>query len=839
MTPNRRAAILLCADFPPSLEVASRRMAAFANVLQQCELDVYVVSAFGGAHIEMYQKIAPNVFAVPVAPPRSFLARISVAAKAFLGRDFGSSVGGRATHEARQDRLLSKLFTRVMTFVTVIDRYKVWSYRAYRSARRLLKARDVAIVVASGPPYSALVAGAYLARRLGARCLIDLRDPLPSSGANEAQSSIFSGLLEQRIERHVVNSADMIFCVSRGLTELLSKKHDLAVHRIFNLPNGFDTAVVSRAPQTGHRLTIVFAGGLYSNRRVDVFFNALGQLLLQRTVDRSKITVKFIGATPSPGWTKIQQDAESAGCADVVQIHGRMGMEALASHMDGATVLLNLAQRQPIQVPAKTYEQLVGGCEVLTICENDSDTGQVLQSIPGAHVVEPDDHAGMLQTLQDLYQRHVRDGLMRQFDPLAIAEHSRKRQDERMRECVSTLLRIKPRVLFVESSMDGTVGGSHISLLHLVRGIRKHGFEPAVVFYSSHELLSSFRSLAISVHLIPGRAAWKSKTSGLSFVVQIANSVAVRVFFVYSFFRFLVLLRKAKIDIVHLNNSVFDPTGAWLLAAKLLGKPCVVHERGWPVTTTWLRRRLALRYDQIICISDAVRRNLLSLNLGPLNLVTIHNGVDVNSAGSPKATELVRAEFHLEPNCRLVGVVGNIQPWKGHDVVIRAIAAIKPEFPDLVCLIVGDVSKGLDPNFEYYLSLRKLIADSGLEKNIVLTGFRKDVANYMTAMEIVIHSSVEPEPFGRVLIEAMVARKPLVATNAGGVPEIVRDGVTGYLVAPGSVSQMASKIAILLRDSDLRLQMGRRGHETVVDKFDIELTSSAIANVYRKLTATI
>lgn len=393
------------------------------------------------------------------------------------------------------------------------------------------------------------------------------------------------------------------------------------------------------------------------------------------------------------------------------------------------------------------------------------------------------------------------------------------------------------RILYVECSLDGTVGGSHISLLYLVAGMKKLGYVPVVVFRSRHSLLSRFDELGITIHILPGRRHWKSDNRLLAPFVRIMNSFVSRLANVVSFARIFALLGKERIALVHTNNSVFDSALSWLLAAKLRGIPCVAHERGFTVDCPPFIGLAVRNFAAIICISDAVRRSMLALNLGRLKLVTVHNGIDVTQSQATRTTTEIREEFGIAPSRQIVGIVGNIQPWKGQDVVIRAVALLRKEVPDIVCLIIGDVSKSFQLDVAYLDSLQRLIADEKLHGHVIMTGYRRDVASYMNAMDVVIHSSIDPEPFGRVLLEAMSVRKPLVAAAAGGVPEIVVDGTTGFLFTPGDATELAAHLCDLLRDMGKRTLMGNNGYDRVVSEFNVNRTTEAISEVYKSALA--
>lgn len=137
----------------------------------------------------------------------------------------------------------------------------------------------------------------------------------------------------------------------------------------------------------------------------------------------------------------------------------------------------------------------------------------------------------------------------------------------------------------------------------------------------------------------------------------------------------------------------------------------------------------------------------------------------------------------------------------------------------------------------YYGEVVKLIKQYGLEDRIILTGYRKDIPPLMKLMHVIVHASIQPEPFGRVIIEGVAIGKPVVATAAGGPIDIVRDGVTGILVNPGDILQMADSIISLLTDTHLLKKMGENGRRRVEKIFTKERYAAQVIEIYDHLLA--
>ena len=285
------------------------------------------------------------------------------------------------------------------------------------------------------------------------------------------------------------------------------------------------------------------------------------------------------------------------------------------------------------------------------------------------------------------------------------------------------------------------------------------------------------------------------------------------------------LFRAERPDVVYLANAVTTNLDG-VIAGALCGLPIIVHEKG-------LRRigpveRLLSRWvDTCIGMTEEVTAHARARGIRARRFCTIYDGINCD-AFAPGGGAAVRGEFGIPADAPLVGIVGHLQRWKGQLVVVEAVARARERHPELRCLIVGGVHRlGED----YADELRARIAALGLEQNVILTGARRDVAACMDAMDVVIHSSIRPEPFGRVLIEAMALGRPVIAPRLGGPREIVVDGETGVLVAPRDAEALAAAIAILVGDPARRVAMGRAARERVDHVFDIRHHVHAIEHV--------
>lgn len=384
------------------------------------------------------------------------------------------------------------------------------------------------------------------------------------------------------------------------------------------------------------------------------------------------------------------------------------------------------------------------------------------------------------------------------------------------------------RILYVDSNVDGTIGGAYFSLLYLVTELDRGRYEPLVAFSASTSLAPQFEAVGVRTVVRPLAPAVKFRGRVGRLAAKPANFLLG---FVLEPIRLAQFLRRQRVSLVHLNNSIIR-NHPWMVAALLARVPCVTHERGINERFSLRTRLLARSLRAVICISAAVRDNLVSKGLGRLHLVTIPNGLDPESMCARREAAQVRAELGLAPEQRLIGVIGNVKPWKGQEVVVRAMGLLRDRYPDLACVFVGDTSQG---ERDYVRRIESLAEELGLAQRIKITGYRSDVADYLAALDIQVHASIAPEPFGRVLLEAMAFSKPLVASGGGAVPEIVIDGETGLLFQPGAPEDLARCIGRLLDDPALAGQMGRAGLARLQEHFSIAANVRETQILYARL----
>ena len=289
--------------------------------------------------------------------------------------------------------------------------------------------------------------------------------------------------------------------------------------------------------------------------------------------------------------------------------------------------------------------------------------------------------------------------------------------------------------------------------------------------------------------------------------------------------RLRALVRERRVAVVHANGiAAHLYAGA---AARLEGVPALfhLHDRlsgGW--SGQGVVNALARRVPATAIVTPS-RFLAESLGLPRARVVVIPNGVE-----EPLANEAPSGAGRDEAATRTVVWCGRLQRWKGAHVFLAAAARVHRKRPDTRFVVVGGTLFGLER--EYAAELDRLAARQGLSGAVRFTGQLADPWPELRRADVVVHSAVEPEPFGLVVVEAMLAGRAVVAAAAGGPAEIVEDGVTGLLTPPGDAEGLAAAVDRLLDDDALRARLGRTARDAARTRFSARGMASRVEDVY-------
>ena len=383
----------------------------------------------------------PGVGAVPVdLPPRPFIDG-AVALKRMFIRHPRMRASTASTGEGAQGSTRRSGFAKIRDayfgYVYFIDGYKRWAWRAARAAIRAGSQNRVTLILASGPPHSTLIAGAFAARMLRVPFVADLRDPWSDDVNGALHRRGCERKLLSSIEHAVLASASAITSTGATLAGLLAARNETLRGRLHLIRNGYDGAVCRPATGTNGRLSILFAGELYVGRDPFPFLHALEWLLGQPGVDSSRVQVTFMGKADAYDGKKLSEFLKGTRSVSVVKVIPPQSQAAVATAVEQSTVLLNLAQGQRLSVPAKTFEHLASGRENLLICEDDCETARLVVGIAGVNQVDPKDFPRLTATFLSLYNRHVLLGKLTSPDAAEIVRFSRESSNDEFLKLLS------------------------------------------------------------------------------------------------------------------------------------------------------------------------------------------------------------------------------------------------------------------------------------------------------------------------------------------------------------------------------------------------------------------
>ncbi len=306
---------------------------------------------------------------------------------------------------------------------------------------------------------------------------------------------------------------------------------------------------------------------------------------------------------------------------------------------------------------------------------------------------------------------------------------------------------------------------------------------------------------------------------------------------IYALSKLYFLILRGRYDIVHCHTSKGGFIGrlaAWLAKVRVIiySPHGDIFEGYFGKIKTrffiWLERFSVRFTDKIITLTKSGIEPYIKAGIGQKSQFDyIYNGVDVERLRKRKVDRIQkRQEIGVENDCFLVVTAGRLVPVKGHTYLITALAQVITEIPNIRLVFLGDG--------ELRGELLGQAETLGLEKHVLFLGMRSDVPEIISCSDLFVLPSVN-EGFGVVLLEAMVMKCPIVATNVGGVPEVVLDGETGILVPLKDPAQLARGIIRLLKDRPLAFQMAECGYQRLKACFDIRETVSKTENLYREL----
>lgn len=364
----------------------------------------------------------------------------------------------------------------------------------------------------------------------------------------------------------------------------------------------------------------------------------------------------------------------------------------------------------------------------------------------------------------------------------------------------------KKRILFVVTQSE--LGGAQQFILQFIKQADKDSYDMAVAIGADGDgsLTIALAEIGITIFKLSSLKRNASPILDLKAIGQIKK-----------------LISGFKPDTLFLNSSKAGFIGAWA-AKSCHPRPKVIYRIGgwtfndpWPV---WEKRlwqtleKISAPWKDIIIVNnthDLAQAKKIGIKPRQ-SLVLIHNGLDPYKINFLEKDE-ARSKLGLPLSKKIVGTIANLYPAKGLEYLIEAAQITGRE--DTMWCIIGDG--------EGRARLEKIIKDKGLEGKVVLAGRREQAARYLTAFDLFVLPSVK-EGFPWAVLEAMAAKLPVIATKVGAVPEIIEDGVNGYIVEPKNPEQISKRVMSLLDNNSRAQEMGIQAHQRILFAFNIETT---------------
>jgi len=362
------------------------------------------------------------------------------------------------------------------------------------------------------------------------------------------------------------------------------------------------------------------------------------------------------------------------------------------------------------------------------------------------------------------------------------------------------------RIRVVEVMATGTNGGAQEHVFNLVTRMDHERYDVSVVSLS------------------PGSAVRKLQRHDIDVTVidEPDDAIATGILAAH--------LADVRPDVIH--NHMYRAEVVGTKAAIALGE--AGHRRPWIMSTVHSSRirsaedqeelrRLTPSMNHLIVVSNAIDAKVIEEGRTEAPRSLIYNGVDLERYDHQEPCCTLRDEYGMEPGSQIVGVVGRLELEKGHPTLLEAWPHVLRACPDAYLMIVGEGSR--------YDALHEIARELRIAHRVVFTGRRDDIPAVTAALDVAVLPS-HREAQGLTILEAMALSRPVVASNVGGIPEMIQDGVTGLLVPPQDPPALAAAIVRLLHDHQLADMLGRAGHDLVHARFCVEIMVSAVQDLY-------
>jgi glycosyltransferase involved in cell wall biosynthesis len=409
-------------------------------------------------------------------------------------------------------------------------------------------------------------------------------------------------------------------------------------------------------------------------------------------------------------------------------------------------------------------------------------------------------------------------------------------------------------VLIVEMSRFASYGGTKHVAVNLASVLDRTRFDPTVLFYRSGPWVADLDAAGVTTIVAgnaprdaavgaaeagsAGRAAaqWSGGGAAAAPERPLHRRVAADLRSWWWLLgrdaaraRRLLPLVPPGTRLIHVNHSMATDF-TWYHVARTLGIPVVTHEHGIWKPRSAAYYAVASQVASVLCLTEERVAQLRERLHARVHADLLPNGIPVDRFVPERDRGAVRAEFGIPDGAPLIITAGHVQEWKGQALAVAAAQLLAARGMDFVWLLCGEIVEKA-----YAEGLRERIEQAGLGARVRLTGQRRDLHELFAASDIAVHTSIQPEPFGLVVIEAMLQGVPVIGPREGAIPELIRDRVDGLLVPPRDPESLANAIRDLADAPEARREMGRRASVKVRESFDIHLQARRLEAIYDRV----
>lgn len=337
----------------------------------------------------------------------------------------------------------------------------------------------------------------------------------------------------------------------------------------------------------------------------------------------------------------------------------------------------------------------------------------------------------------------------------------------------------------------------------------------------------AFKNRGISVKIAAqpdGQLIDRAKKAGIEvFPVRMHKGLNIS-----AIWQLVKIIKNEQINIIHTHSSVDHRLAG--IAARICGKPIVRSRHlSTQISRSPISKALYMKLaDRVITSGESIRQAMIKNNkMSSDHIVSIPAGIDTKQFSLQREMADIRPLFQIPRESFIVGIVGVLRSWKGHQDLIKATKHIRDKIPKLKILIVGEGPQRS--------AIEQQVIEDKLSDIIILTGHQIDPAPFMKAMDVVVLPSYANEATSQVLPQAMAMRRPVISTDIGSLPEVVINEKTGLSIQPRDIDALAGAIIRLYNNRELRKKLATAGYAHVQSKFTFDRMVDATEEVYQKL----